>query len=256
MTQPLVGLLPLYLELYDQVRKAARSKVEEFYLQIAKEFESRGMKVATAPVCRLEQEFRSAVRGFEDAEADVVVTLHLAYSPSLESADVLSATDLPLVILDTTPSVGFGPDTDPDEIMFNHGIHGVQDLCNLLLRRGKRFQIVAGHWRETDVIDRAVAHVRSAAMASSMKRARVGLIGEPFRGMGDFSVPPKTLKNRIGLEIVTLSPSRLKDFLRAVPDDDIAAEKKTDSRRYSVGRIAEDAYDDSLRLYLALRRWI
>ncbi len=31
------------------------------------------------------------------------MTLHLAYSPSLESSDVVAGTDLPIVVLDTTP---------------------------------------------------------------------------------------------------------------------------------------------------------
>ena len=256
MKQPLVGLLPLYLELYDQVRKEARSRIEEFYGQIAEEFINRGVKVERAPVCRVKREFQYAVHRFENAGSDAIVTLHLAYSPSLESADVLSATDLPLIVLDTTPSAGFGPDASPDEIMFNHGIHGVQDMCNLLLRRGKRFHIVAGHWRETDAIDQAVAHVRSAVMASSMKRAKVGLIGEPFRGMGDFSVSAKTLKSRIGLEIATLSPSRLKAFLREVKEAEISSEKKNDRQNYAVGRISEESYNDSLRLFLALKHWV
>jgi L-arabinose isomerase len=256
MKQPLIGLLPLYLELYDQARKAARPRVEEFYRQIADEIAGRGVKVEKAPVCRLDREFRAAIQSFEKAGVDAIVTLHLAYSPSLESIEALSATHLPLIVLDTTPSARFGPDTDPDEIMYNHGIHGVQDMCNLLLRRGKVFHIAAGHWRETDVIDQAVAYVRSAVIASSMRQARVGLIGEPFRGMGDFAVPPEALKNQIGIDIQSLSPSRLKNLLKAVTDSDVAREKKAYSQRYAVGQLAEETYSDSVRLSLALGKWV
>ena len=52
-------------------------------------------------------------------------------------SDALAGTDLPIVVLDTTPGYAFGPTTDPAEIMYNHGIHGVQDMCNLLIRNGK-----------------------------------------------------------------------------------------------------------------------
>ena len=49
-----------------------------------------------------------------------MVTLHLAYSPSLESIDSLCHTSLPLIVLGTTPDYDFGPGQDPDAIMRNH----------------------------------------------------------------------------------------------------------------------------------------
>ena len=55
------------------------------------------MGVLRASFCRLESEFRQAVGRFEAEGADVLVTLHMAYSPSLESIDVLSETPLPIV---------------------------------------------------------------------------------------------------------------------------------------------------------------
>ncbi|MFN2352849.1 MAG: hypothetical protein ABR497_12990, partial [Kiritimatiellia bacterium] len=97
------------------------------------------------PVCRVAPEFRRAVRACEQAGVDALVTLHLAYSPSLESVAALTATELPIIVLDTTPDWNFGPSQAPAAIMANHGIHGVQDMCNLLLRHGKKFQIEAGH---------------------------------------------------------------------------------------------------------------
>jgi L-arabinose isomerase len=74
--------------------------------------------------------------------------------------------------------------------------------------------------------------------------------------MGDFSVPAKALKRRIGLEIATLSPPRLKALLGEVKEEEIDNEKQTDSKNYTVSRISEQSYNDSLRLFLALKRWV
>ena len=104
MTKPRLGLLPFYLELYDRVRPERRSRIDGFCGEIAAALSNRGLDVVTAPVCRLQPEFAAAIREFESKDVDAVVTLHLAYSPSLESADVLASTPLPLVVLDTTPS--------------------------------------------------------------------------------------------------------------------------------------------------------
>ena len=139
MNQVKVGLLPLYLELYDKTSPQNRKDVEVFAGDIAARLESRGLQVTAAPVCRLKEEFTLAGRLFEEKDVAAVITLHLAYSPSLESADMLAGLKVPVLVLDTTPDFCFLP--DGRAITSNHGIHGVQDMCNLLRRNGKSFFI-------------------------------------------------------------------------------------------------------------------
>ena len=62
-----------------------------------------------APICRVKQEFIDSISLFEREEVDAIVTLHLAYSPSLESADVLARTKKPIIVLNTTPTYDFSP---------------------------------------------------------------------------------------------------------------------------------------------------
>ena len=154
-----IGLLPLYIELYDQSTPEMRPRIERFAESIATAFEQRGFRVVRVPICRLHKEFETAVRTIEDEKADCIVTLHLAYSPSLESDDVLAGTSLPIVVLDTTDTYEF---CDPEDILYCHGIHGVMDMCNLLHRHNKPFTIAAGHWKKSDVLDRTAALIRSA----------------------------------------------------------------------------------------------
>lgn len=195
MTKMKIGLLPFYLELYDKISKPGHRKpLADFYDAIVGTLARKGLAVVRAPVCRLKAEFAAAVKSFEKAQVDAVVTLHLAYSPSLESAEVLARTELPIIVLDTTPDYDFSPSQSSEKIMFNHGIHGVQDMCNLMIRNGKPFMIEAGHWQRSDVLERVVKHVRSAGMASALRNSRVGRIGRPFAGMGDFAVPANLLK--------------------------------------------------------------
>ena len=100
-----IGLLPLYVKLYDDVN-VDRKPLENFYEEIATRFqEEYGFEVLKTPVCRLKEEFAAAVRSYEAQGADAIVTLHIAYSPSLESAEVLCGTELPIVVLDTTDSL-------------------------------------------------------------------------------------------------------------------------------------------------------
>src|SRR5690606_33459 len=121
-----IGLLPLYIKLYDDFFPEMEERNYSFYDTIAKELEKKDIEVVPSSICRIEPEFAAAVKRFEAEDADAIVTLHLAYSPSLESASVLAATKLPIIVLDTTPTFDYSPSQHPDELMFNHGIHGVQ----------------------------------------------------------------------------------------------------------------------------------
>jgi len=256
MNKPKVGLLPLYLELYDRSMPEIRAKVEKFYKTIAAELGNRGLEVVTAPVCRLRTEFKAAISLFEKAQVEAIVTLHLAYSPSRESSKVLAATELSLIVLDTTPAYSFGPGQNPDEIMYNHGIHGVQDMCNLLIRNGKSFQIEAGHWQKSDVLNRVVCDARAAQLASNMRKARVGLIGEPFRGMGDFAVPPDTLRQTIGVETVKGDSSTIRSLLSETNDREVEKEMVDNVEKCVAENLDTEAHRRTVQVCLAIRRWI
>ncbi|MGX4585715.1 L-arabinose isomerase family protein [Paenibacillus chitinolyticus] len=252
-----IGLLPLYVKLYDDYWPEIRERVDAFYRTIVAAFENRGLEVVGTPICAVKPEFAAAVQAFEREETDAIVTLHLAYSPSLESADALAATGLPLIVLDTTPTYDFGTAQHPDEIMYNHGIHGVQDMCNLLIRNGKRFQIEVGHWAESDVLDRVVDGVKAARLAQRLRGARVGAIGRPFPGMGDFQVPADELRSSIGIETVAW------DLLDAdaseaapIPDEWIEREIAEDAQRYDANMVDRDTLRQSIRTDLTVRRWI
>ena len=63
MIKPRVGLLPLYIELYDDSWPELRTRVDLFRQQIAAALAAQGLEVNAAPVCRLAREFKAAVQG-------------------------------------------------------------------------------------------------------------------------------------------------------------------------------------------------
>jgi len=160
MNKPKIGLLPLYVKFYDEVLPDLAAQVEPFVGRVQSALADGGLEVLVAPISRTRPDFASAVERFEAAGVDAIVTLHLAYSPSLESAAVLAKTALPVIMLDTTPDRDFGRDVDPMRLLYNHGVHGLQDLASVLRRFGKPYQVVAGHLEDSDVIQRCVSAVR------------------------------------------------------------------------------------------------
>ena len=113
-----IGLLPLYLKLYDEIIPGSRDNHIGFVKAITDEFIKSDVEVVNAEICCVENEFDKAIKLFEKENVDVIVTLHLTYSPSLESAKIISETDLPIVILDTTTDYSLRPGEINDDFIY------------------------------------------------------------------------------------------------------------------------------------------
>ena len=252
-----IGFLPLYVKLYDDGAPNMRLRIDAFNNEIIELLKAKeNVEVVASDVCRLESEFEDAINLFEKENVDSIVTLHLAYSPSLESEKVLKNTKLPIVILDTTPNFDFTGDEDTVSISYNHGIHGVQDMCNLLVRNGKQFFIEAGHYLESDVIDRVINRVKGIKIANEFQNSRVGTIGGEFDGMGDFRLP-ENLYGEIGIEKVALSPEEAKKYFDSVTDVEIDELIAQDKEKYEISAdIPVEFLRNATKGDLAVRKWI
>jgi L-arabinose isomerase len=250
---PKIGLLPLYLTLYDDRMPENRQEFEPFLKRVAAGFQNEGVEVESAPVCRLREEFERAVAQFEQADVDCIVTLHLAYSPSLESIDALTRTDLPIVMLDTTMDYGFGPDVDPQRLMHNHGIHGVMDLASVLRQRGKAFQIVAGHVGQSPVLARAALLARAAFAARSFRGTRALRVGDSFVGMGDFAVGEDVLQRAFGIRVDQVTSDDLGEAISGITREAVDEEMARDRERFTA-KLEPAVHERSVRLGLGLRK--
>jgi len=256
MRNPKVGLLPLYVELYDRASPECRPVIEAHYANAVNKLRANGLDVLEVPICRLADEFSKAIAYFEAEDVDALVTLHLAYSPSLESEKALAGTKLPLIILDTTPTYTYDQYTDSSELMWNHGIHGVQDMCNLLLRNGKKFVVCAGHMDHSNVIEKLKNAVTGAMIATSMKKARVGLVGGAFDGMGDFQIPFAEMKRDLGIETVPFDWVRGEEIAATITQQDIEAEYVGDQERFVIDpALPRSIYDKAAKAGLVIRKW-
>jgi len=249
------GLLPLYLKLYDDFMPGYREPYEGFLSGIVKSLEACGIDVAQADICRVASEFEKAIERFENEDVDCIVALHLAYSPSLESLDALTSTKLPLVLLDTSVDFDYGFSASPERSTLNQGIHGCQDLANMLWRRKRTFQIVAGHVEESAAIARVADIARAANAARRFVRSRALRIGEPFPGMGDVSVPNETLESAFGATMEQIALDALVPAIDSVSEKDIRDEIEADRKLYEC-EAGEDVHRASVKTGLGVRRYL
>lgn len=251
-----VGFLPLYLALYDQTDPQVRPIIDSFSQKVCCHLRDLDLDVTAVPVCRISEEFENAVDLFVEADVCAVITLHLAYSPSLECIDALSRLNVPIIIMDTTPDYSFDQNTHIDAIMYNHGIHGVQDMCSLLKRRNKTYFVEAGHIDHSDILERIHGLCKSAYAAIRFKTARVGLVGRPFVGMGDFQVSEQVLAAQIGMKVVPYSILDTQKHEGYITQDAIEQGMLVDMASYSITQTNDYLHRQSVKAGLLIRKWI
>ena len=251
--QPRVGLLPLYLALYDEVRPDFRPQMEAFAQQVADRLTAGGLLVELGGVCCVRAQVERAVADLTARGVDLLATLHLAYSPSLESVEALASSPLPLVLLDTTPAPCFAENATMDDMFRNHAIHGVQDLACLLRRRGRAYSLVVGHWDNEQFLRDAVRAARAGRAARHLRTTHVVLFGEEFPGMGDFAVAPQVLADAFGITVERVPVPELAAQVARVSDRDLAAEADADAQRFDCSCLPTHILRASNQVGLAIR---
>ncbi len=253
-----VGYLPLYIKLYDDENPHTRDPMVAYMKTLTTMLESQDIELVVADeVCRIKPEFDAAAKKFNDADVVAVITQHLAYSPSLESIDALLSLKAPIIVFDTTldyelvSAMQYAERTGP-----NHGIHGVQDMCNLLLQNGKPYFICAGHALHSDVVAKVAGMCRAAAAARSFSRQKIGSVGGSFTGMGDFLISDERYKNDIGAEVQYMTPDVVKKYLAQVTEEDIDKEIAYDYANYNIRSNWPEVYREATRSGLAIRKWM
>ena len=160
MQRPKVGLLGLMLELYD-LRPELKPTMARFADELVASLAPYA-DVDFPGVCNTREQVDRAVAAFEADGKDLILVVLLTYAPSHIALPALLRTRLPFVIYNTQQLAAITAETTSSETTENHGMHGVQDLANVLLRAGKTVRIVTGHYQDPAPLEAVGAWCRAA----------------------------------------------------------------------------------------------
>jgi len=257
-TKPLkVGLLALTLDFYERGGPEIREGREAWLARRVLPALGEGAEVLFDGAVFRREDIERTVTAYEAAGADVLLVMLLTYSTSLSSLPALAATRLPIVVWNTQEAYAVDEAYDTAIMTANHGVHGTFDLCNVLVRSQVPFGYVTSHLDDENCLDDLLGQLRAAAAVSFIRRMRVGLLGYPFCGMGDFGLDTTHLAATLGCAWQALSVA---DFnARAAAADAERTAALVDE--YRTAYAVDDGIDDSAlaataRAELALRSQI
>ena len=249
-----VGLLGLTLEFYEASGPEIRQGRERFVRERILPALAEVADVRFDGAVFTREDIERAVAACEADGVDVLLVVLLTYSTSLSSAPALKATRLPIVVWNTQELYSVDESYGVEELTANHGVHGTHDLCNVLIRSGVAFAYVTSHLDDAGAADELAGVLRAAAGAERLRRYRIGLIGYPFSGMGDFGLDTTHLATTLGCAWQALSVA---EFNRRAAEADAAEAGRLSAEYRMLYDVAPEATDEDLadaaRAEVALR---
>ena len=253
-SKPRVGLLALTLEFYERHAPELRADRERWVRQnLLPALDPAAEVLFDGTVCRRE-EVDAAVARMESAGVDALLVICVSYSPSQISLSALMRTRLPIIVWNTQELFAVDETFDSPKMIANHGVHGTQDLASVLLRSGVRFQYVTSHVRDSEATRQLSDFFVAAAAVARLRRLRIGLLGYPFPGMGDFSLDTTRLVATLGCQWIALS---MEDYIKRAESATVESVHQLRAEYRRLYRVADDLTDDDLdataRAELSLR---
>ncbi len=247
-----VGLLTMMFDLYDAI-SGLEAEMEDFAKELVQLFSTHA-DVSWPGVCKTKRMVDEAVGRFHQDGSDIIVVVLLTYAPSHIALRALRESRMPVLIFNTQKLLAVEPGMDPRELIRNHGVHGFQDLANVLNRAGRSFSILTGHYMDPGVQGQLGEWCQAAWAARRLESLRVGVLGPPLQGMGDFALDHTTLLADLGVEVEHLSQREVAELATAAPPREIDSQAEADREAFKMAdEVTGEEHRESLRLEWALR---
>lgn len=251
--KPRIGLLGLMLELYDRSNPTLRPAQEQFATQLVGKL-GEIADVTYTGIVNTRAGVQAAMAEFEAADVDLVMPVHFSYSPSLIAMQALVDCPRPVVLFNTQRKRAIDESFDGQDVLRNHGMHGQQDLANVLVRSGRAFGVCTGYWEDNDTLEELSEWARAAAAMKQMKSLEIGLFGYPFQDMGDFGVDETLFHRQTGAHVQHVSLQELAEAMAGAAEDDARRIVEEDRARFDIAEdLTESEHIASAKAELGLR---
>lgn len=254
--KPKVGILGLTLEFYEGNPKIREGRDTWVRQAVVPALAGEVRPVYHGAVCR-RAEIEAEVRRLERDGAEVLLVILLTYSTSLSSLQALLGTRLPIVVWNTQELYGVDEHYGVQELIDNHGVHGSFDLANVLVRSGVRFWYQTSHLSDVGAMADLGATLRAAAGVTAFRNLRLGVLGFPFPGMGDFGLDTTHLNATLGCAVEALPMGEFHGRVAQAPKSAVAGLVAEYRRSYRVHPdVKAEALAAAARAEWALRAMI
>jgi L-arabinose isomerase len=189
------------------------------------------IEIAVCAVVASREDGEALARTALAADCEVLIALQtMAVPPAYASAALDALPSIPVVVWTAHRYERVAADFSHGDITTEGATVGTPMLTNVLVRRGRPFVLVAGRIDDPAAQARVGAAARAGAVASGLRRARIGHVGQPIDGYDCVVADPVRLHAATGIELVAIEPSEVRErYLSITPARVESLEQETRS---------------------------
>ena len=246
-----IGFVPIYFDLYDDWGKEIREAFIPMVKCIKELVKGEGVLIESKTVSNI-SESEEMADFFIDEKVDIVVTLHLVYSPSMIIADSIKRIRKPVIILDTSLVKTF-KNMDSNFLMQNHALPGIQDLSSVLRSKSVKYSVIVGYYKDKSFQNELKRKLLLFKAARSFHNQRIGITGKPFKQMGDFEISKSEMRSLFSAKVIDINNESILKEEDKINEKDINKIFDNDKDLYVSDEIREIDHKASIRTYIALK---
>jgi L-arabinose isomerase len=217
VARPRAALVLPYWTFWEHAVSSPLRAEREALLQHARNSLGETVEIAMSAVVASREDGVVLARAVEAAGCDVLIALQtMAAPPAFASAALDALPAIPVVVWTAHRHARVADDFSHSDITTEGATVGTPMLTNVLVRRGRPFALVVGRIDDPGAQRRVASAARAGAVASGLRRARVGRVGRPIDGYDCVDADPARLRAATGVELVPIEPSELRERYLAI----------------------------------------
>lgn len=251
--KPVIGLLGIMQELYDDMLPGITGRQEEYARQVAARVADT-VDVRFPGAARNRDDIERYMKGFEADGCDGLIVVNLVYGPALRTVNAFRNVRMPVMLANIQPESSVTPEWDMSNLTYNQGVHGAQDTSNSLMRLGVRYKVLTEDWH-SDAFAAAVTDFANAARAiGRMRRARIAIMGQ-MPGMGDILTDAHAFMRRLGPQVDHVNLGLVAKEMDAVTDAEVDAVIAANEKNFEVDpKIGDENHRYAARIQVAIKK--
>lgn len=225
LVRPRIGVFGIGLAAYWPQFSGLRERLLGYQGDLESQLANSGADVISAGLVDSAPAAREAGALFARSDLDLIVCYAGTYATSSQVLPVAQTAGLPVLVLNLQPAPALDyENTGTGEWLANCSTCCVPEVSNAFARARITFHVVSGMLYGDEEASRQITEwLRAAAVARSVRNARIGFLGHTYPGMLDMYSDFTAIQAQLGAHIEVLEMDDLARLVDGVTDNEVEA---------------------------------
>ena len=215
---PRIGLLPtghlMYWGQFPGLKEKGLAMLQDLEARLAAFGEVVNPGLADTP-----ERAEAAGRCFREQEVDIVLVFPLGYTTGMVMVPAVKELTVPLRLLNAHADSTYDyAKADTAEYLYHEGPCCIPEYAGTLVRLGKSFRVISGHFCQDRMWRELEADIRGAAAARSFRGLNFGVIGNTYTNMTDMPTDEHRVLKATGKLLKRPEIEEIEEAYRRVTD--------------------------------------